>query len=184
MGVQSIWDHCSVDLWWVQPRKDQPYLCCRDGSGTVVSRETPGEALRIPHGRQVPITHVCSHSPSGETMTRAIPLPPLGRQQYRSTTEHISLSALTCSFISSRSALDICWCLWWDQCTSQSLLFPCSISPLSTPPAPHRACPNHKSTREDQFCSRPSQKPLTGPCRACGSISKFVRRFTLQLYHE
>lgn len=167
VAAQNIRDLCGMDLWRVQPWKEQPYLCCQDGSGTAVSWEGPGEALCVPQGRTVPSTLIPRPFSTEKTTTRAISLLSLCRQQYWSTKGHISLSALTCSCISNRSVLNICWYQWWDQCTSQSLLFPHGISPLPISPTPRHARPNHKSPREAQFYLRPSQKPLSGACRAC-----------------
>lgn len=149
-----------------------------------MSREAPGEALRIPHGRQVSITHVRSHSPSGETTTRAIPLPPLGRQQTEAPLNTFPFQPSPAPPFQA----DQHW-IFAGVCDGTNALLRAYCSHVASAPfpshrAPHRVCPNHKSTREAQFCSRPSQKPLTGACRACGSISKSVRRFTVQLYHE
>lgn len=56
-----------------------------------------------------------------------------------------------------------------------------SVPSPSHPPTPRHTHPNHKSTREAQFYLRPSQKPLSGACRACLQVCMEIHSPAVQL---
>lgn len=172
-----------MDLRWVQPWQEQPCLCCWDSSGTAVSWEGPDEDLLHPSlmgGRcQVPtypaplpvgkprqelfLCQLCADS-STEALLKTFPFQPSPAPPFQADQHWIFAGV----------------------CDGTNALLRAYCSHVASDPSPPcqpyimHALTN-KSTKETQFCLRSFQKPLTGACRACDSISKSVRRSTVQL---